>query len=138
MGSLGRVHDDDSLHWTLVHNRKNFAQLSCRGNEQNTHAGISENVCDLFRSQRGVDRHRHRAQQQASEVRDRPFRTVFAQNRNPVAVSDPPSSQRPGNAAHSLLQLLRRNGKPLLAMPVAHDVGASATDNLKENVVEGL
>ncbi len=52
--------------------------------------GIMQKVRHLLTRERGINRHDQRADKQASEIRDRPFRTVFTQDGNAIALGDAP------------------------------------------------
>jgi len=59
-----------------------------RGNEDRMRAGVGKDVLDLFERLRCVNGNVYRAETQDREIHDRPLRTVFGEQRDPIARPD--------------------------------------------------
>ena len=95
-----------------------------------------QDVGSLLGRERGIDRDRDRAQQQGSEVRNRPLRPVLAQNGNPVAATDAPVPQAARHRHDPLAKRLRRNRAPLIPQPLQHHLGMLALNHSKKHIVK--
>ncbi len=120
VGCLHRIHHHDSFDRGLILNAAHFQKVFLGRDENHARARVPQNVCRLFPGQGGVDRHDHRPDEQAGEVRDRPLRAVLAQDGNPVSLGDAPFAKRASHPHHALVELQRRSGNPLDWPPVHH------------------
>ena len=76
---------------------------NCASLERKQRARRNRAECmQSVRSERGIDRDRHRAEQQGSEVRNHPLRPVLAENGNPVALDRCPTSAARPTPPHPL------------------------------------
>ena len=133
---LDRIHDHNFLQRSLPANGEHFLQLRFAREKNHPRARIAKNVIGLLGRERGIDRDRHRAQQQASEVCDHPLRPVLAQNGNPIASINIPASQRARYPSNSGKKGFRRNRNPPFLPPVQHNPGMPPSDHREKNVVK--
>ena len=77
-----------------VRQRVNLRVLRCElGDEGELRLGLAEHACDELRGAANIERHRDRAQTQATEERDHPLRPVRRPDYHPVALGNAPTVQ---------------------------------------------
>src|SRR3989475_6575912 len=132
------VHAHHFLQTSLPPNGKHsLHQLLC-GGKNGARAGVAQNVRGLLFGQGRVNRHRYGAQQQTSKICDGPLRTIFAQNRYPSPTLQSPSHQRSAHSDHMLVQIPRRQRRPLRGSLSHHYARFIAINCGEKDVVKRL
>src|SRR5208283_4596961 len=90
---LKMIHDHDLLDLGLREDGPNFAKLVFRRDKDHAGTGVAQGVSGLFGSERRVNGHGDRAQQQNGEIGSGPLRAILAKNRDAIALLDAPSLQ---------------------------------------------
>ena len=138
VSGLRRIHHHDPFQHRLVLNVANFQQLLFTRDKNYARSRILQDVSGLFPRQSRVNGHDHGAEQQAGKIRDSPFRPIFAENSNPIALADAPLLQSSRHAHNALVKLRRRNRNPLDGPPVHDHHAVIPFHHGKENFVESL
>ncbi len=89
------VHHHDFLEERLISNAQNLVQLLLRRNRDRPYPRVTKQSRGLPVGQGRIDRNDNCADRQARKIGNRPLGPVLAQNRNPVALADPPILQAP-------------------------------------------
>ena len=102
--------------------------------------GVAEDVGDLARWERGIDRDVGAARRQGGEVRQGPFGSVVREDGDLVAGLYPELEQPECSMFHAARKLLMRNVVPdsVGLVPQGGPLGAEALDGVEIQVVEGL
>src|SRR4029450_6312009 len=134
--ALDVVHDQDSLEKRLLSDAENLVELFLVRNSDGPHSRITQETRRLAVRQRGIDRNQECANREASKVGDRPLWTVLAQNRDPVALPNPPTFERTRHSDHVPIKFVGRDGHPLDSFAMHHHARSPAVCERQEYVVE--
>jgi hypothetical protein len=86
----------------------NLLRLQASRHEHRARPGVLEDVANLCRGERRVDRHRHATKREDGEVCDQPFGTALSHDRHAIAARHPERRQSQRQIANALEEFLRR------------------------------
>src|SRR6202044_2236420 len=130
------IHDHNLLNLRLGNDGENLVDLNFGRNKNHATASIVQKKSGLLGRERGIERNRHRAEQQRRHIRDRPLRPVLAEDGDAIALADAAALQGPRRANRGSTKLLRRHRQPRAALAMQHGPFEIALDRGEENIVE--
>ena len=137
MISRSVIHDDDVFQLSLFTDGSDLFVLLSRRHEGDTRLGIPQDEETLVAGLGRVNRNVHGAQQKTGEIGNRPFRTILAQQDNPIALLDSPGLQLPRCGINPAAQLKRGDIFPGALLMAKHHAVGVALQHGEEDIVEG-